>query len=495
MSRNTLPYRKFVILPLLLVLLTLLAGCANVPISHTSSSPKAHASIHTFSLPFTQHLHDLANVFDVQQSASDTGIAIVPGEEVIIQNIGVASARGTDQSATSNPLSQTCPSQTLPEPALPCHTLLFSIGLFGQVNSVPSETHFTARQGGTLFLGVNTPFGATDTGTTAYEVKVITVPQGGAEGLWQYPTNNFLFRGEKTVLSMQAFSRPGLIQQVQFTATVAGKAPIPICSATKPTGTTYSCTWNLAGAGFSGDKTTLGFEIITSTHEHIVNPDGQRHGSVRSSSAAVSSNYAGYIAQQAGGSNFSSVESSWNMPTVTCSPGETSEVAFWTGLTGNQSQHNTIAQVAVIASCHSGRASYGADWELFPATAQTIAHTVQPGDTISARVAYQNGQFQLTMHDAQQGWSFSVNRPGSASNATVAECITEAPTLIQAGTQHNITDLANFGRVNMSCQADGTPIGAYPQLSQYQMIAANATASTSGLNSSGSEFSVTWQGK
>jgi len=490
MSRNTLSYRIFIILPLLLVLLTLLAGCGNVP---TSTSPKANASIHTFSLPITQHLHDLANVFDVQQSASNTGIGIVPGEEVIIQNIGIASARGADQSAAANPLSQACPSQMLPEPALPCHALLFSIGLFGQASSVPSETHFTARQGGTLFLGVNTPLGATNAGTGAYEVKVITVPQGGAEGLWQYPTNNFLLRGKKTVLSMQAFSQPGLIQQVLFTATVAGKAPIPICSATKPTGTTYSCTWNLASAGLSGDKTTLGFEIITSTHEHIVNPDGQRYGSVRASSAAVSSNYAGYVARQAGGSNFSSVESSWNMPAVTCSPGETSEVAFWTGLTGNQSQHNTIAQVAALASCQNGKASYGADWELFPATAQTIAHSVQPGDTISARVAYQNGQFQLTMHDAQQGWSFSVSRPGSASNAAVAECITEAPTLIHANSQHNITDLANFGRVNMSCQADNTPIGTYPQLSQYQMIAANATASTSGLDSSGSNFSVTWQ--
>jgi hypothetical protein len=215
---------------------------------------------------------------------------------------------------------------------------------------------------------------------------------------------------------------------------------------------------------------------------------------VHQASTQISSNYAGYTAQYEGNGNFSNIVGTWTMPTIHCSANETSEAAFWVGLTG-RAQQPTIAQIATIGTCQKGQANYEADWELYPALAQTITNPIQSGDQISATVSYQKGRFHLTMHDSQQGWSFSTSQGGTATNATVAECITEAPTIVIGDTQRTITNLANFGQVNISCQANNTPIGNYTLLSQYQMVAGNATTSTSSLGASGSDFSVIWQGK
>jgi Peptidase A4 family len=210
-------------------------------------------------------------------------------------------------------------------------------------------------------------------------------------------------------------------------------------------------------------------------------------------SEAMSSNYAGYEVHQGSG-NFSTVSGSWTMPTVKCPLKQSSEAAFWVGLTGRGGQ-STIAQVATIGSCQNGQALYEADWELFPATAQVIDNPIRPGDNLSATVTYGNGTFHLALSDVQQAWSFSIAQSGNASNASIAECITEAPTLVSGGTQTGITNLANFGSVSMSCLADEAPIGSYSELFQYQMIAENAIGSTSALDSAGSNFSVTWEGK
>jgi len=237
--------------------------------------------------------------------------------------------------------------------------------------------------------------------------------------------------------------------------------------------------------------------ILHPAPQDLGNLTGAQHikqNNAHPASTQISSNYAGYTAQYEGNGNFSDVVGTWTMPAIHCSANETSEAAFWVGLTG-KAQQPTIAQIATIGTCQNGQANYEVDWELYPALAQTITNPVQPGDQISATVSYQQGQFHLTMHDARQGWSFSTSQRGSATNATVAECITEAPTLVIGGTQRTITNLANFGQVNISCQANNTPIGSYTQLSQYQMVAGNAATSTSSLGPSGSDFTVIWQGK
>ncbi len=242
------------------------------------------------------------------------------------------------------------------------------------------------------------------------------------------------------------------------------------------------------------NKTTIDFKSVATSKQLLMNPDRSQYGQVSYITQQISSNYAGYAAQETDGSSFTNITGSWIMPSIQCATHETSEAAFWVGLTG-QSQQNTIAQIATLGICQGGQVRYEADWELFPALAQTIPHTIQPGDMISAGVSYTGGQFYLTLQDSQQNWSFSVNRPGSTISATVAECITEAPTLVVGGTQRSITNLANFDQVNITCQADNASIGSYGQLSQYQMIAENATASPSTPNNSDSSFNVTWQGK
>jgi len=136
-------------------------------------------------------------------------------------------------------------------------------------------------------------------------------------------------------------------------------------------------------------------------------------------------------------------------------------------------------------------------WEMFPAPSVPLDQPLQPGDSITASVTFQQGRFQLSMDNPKEGVHFSTTHPGAITDTSVAECIVEAPTIIDnpATGQGHIARLTNFGKVRILCQLnDHRPIADGPQDIIYQMNtqAGNPKATTSGLDAAGSTFTVSW---
>jgi hypothetical protein len=80
----------------------------------------------------------------------------------------------------------------------------------------------------------------------------------------------------------------------------------------------------------------------------------------------------------------------------------------------------------------------------------------------------------------------------------MAECIVEAPTLVDTGTgQFQLEQLTNFGHVDFTCNYNNDePIADGPQDYLYKMSADSfiptLKATTSDLDSTGATFTVTW---
>ncbi|MGH1552821.1 G1 family glutamic endopeptidase [Streptomyces sp. L7] len=81
--------------------------------------------------------------------------------------------------------------------------------------------------------------------------------------------------------------------------------------------------------------------------------------------ATVSStNWSGYAATGSTGA-YTSVTSSWTQPTVTCGSATTYS-SFWVGLDGYS--NSALEQTGTEADCIGGKATYGAWWEVLPAS-------------------------------------------------------------------------------------------------------------------------------
>ena len=117
-------------------------------------------------------------------------------------------------------------------------------------------------------------------------------------------------------------------------------------------------------------------------------------------STAVSSNWAGYVAQPAptAGSRFASVSGSWTVPSVICVPGHASYSAVWVGLGGYRETGSSLEQVGVDADCsHSAHPSYTSWYELLPAAPISLKLGIHPGDQIAASVTAKGHRVTLRL--------------------------------------------------------------------------------------------------
>ena len=208
-----------------------------------------------------------------------------------------------------------------------------------------------------------------------------------------------------------------------------------------------------------------------------------------------STNWAGYAVSSGTGS-VTAVSATFNVPTV--SGTGTAYSSDWVGIDGFNS--NTVEQTGIEADVVNGVAQYSAWYEMYPAYPTTVGLKIHAGDTISASVAYNNGQFTLTLTDANDpagSNSFSITQAGARAQRSSAEWITEAPS-----SSRGVLPLANFTPVTFN-NAQATinnatgPINNAAwasEVNQINMVSSSGTleAGTSALNSSGNGFTVTY---
>jgi hypothetical protein len=178
-------------------------------------------------------------------------------------------------------------------------------------------------------------------------------------------------------------------------------------------------------------------------------------------STAVSSNWAGYVAQpgQAAGARFASVSGSWTVPSVICVRGHASYSAVWVGLGGYQETASSLEQVGVDADCsHGGHPSYTSWYELLPAAPISLKLGIHPGDQIAASVTAKGHRVTLRLRNLTSSKRFNTSRRVRRIDLSSAEWIVEAPSECTSSEACSTLALSNFGDVlftNASATARG----------------------------------------
>lgn len=488
-----------------LAILLFLSGCSQAAYGASASirlQMPAHPLLYKFDLSSQQGLRDIAGDLSVRTHGADTGIAVLPGEKVEIFASG--SARMQPGGELSGPEGlASCPASSRPEPSLPCYSVIYSVGFAGQAGEVGTQVGFIPATIGNLFMGVNTTALADNSGS--FHITVLIIPPGTIAGMWASPQDNFIVQGTTLILSAHVFAQNATVEMVQFTAAAAGQAAVPICEAIITSKDTYSCAWDftLKKTYFHNGSVSLGFTLEGKSNngkllQAMVNPDGVRTGVARHVVAQVSDNYVGYAAIDFSQSTtYTKVTGRWTVPQAHCFPGETSLSAIWVGMTGGTEDNSLLAQLGTESGCRFGVPQYLMWWEMFPAPSVTLGQSLQPGDSVTTTVAFENGRFQLSMENPNEGVHFSTRQPGSVFDTSIAECIAEAPAIIDnpATNTFHIARLTNFGTVSISCQLNNNePIASGPQdvLYQMQTRAGFSKATASDLDPAGTTFTIQW---
>lgn len=202
------------------------------------------------------------------------------------------------------------------------------------------------------------------------------------------------------------------------------------------------------------------------------------------SNSVVSGNWSGY-AVTGGSGSYKSVSASWVQPAVSCGS-QTTYSSFWVGLDGYS--NSALEQTGTEADCIGGRATYGAWWEVLPASESSYSVTVAPGDHLTATVTDNgNGTFTMKLVDSTKGWTKSTTHSGSSGyQDSSAEVIAEAPTV-----GGSVAPLANFGTVNFTgSTANGSTLSGGTEIIM-EGSSGDVLAQPGSL--SGGGFSDTWE--
>lgn len=237
-------------------------------------------------------------------------------------------------------------------------------------------------------------------------------------------------------------------------------------------------------------------------------------------SAAVSANWAGYVALHPTGvgSDFSSISGTWQQPRATCSTGRQTYSAVWVGLGGYSTGARTLEQVGTDTDCsRSGTATYTAWYELLPAGPVKLTMKVHPGDDLSASTTVKGHNVTLRIRDLTTGARFTTTKRAASIDRSSAEWIVEAPSICLSSDSCEPLALTDFGEVlfstatatagghtgtivdpawssatlelQQSASADGTGATVTQASSAHTLVL--ATPSTPVTSSGG--FSVTWR--
>jgi hypothetical protein len=203
----------------------------------------------------------------------------------------------------------------------------------------------------------------------------------------------------------------------------------------------------------------------------IIRDQGRTTGQA-SGLPTTSINWSGYaVAAQA---PFTDVSSEWVQPAITCSGNEKYVITSnWVGLDGFNDQ--TVEQDGTDAKCAAptNTPKYEAWYEMYPAGSVNV-FGVQPGDTISASVSYQSGEFTLTIADLTS----------HQTNTKVSACST-----CERNSAEWIIERAAFCG-NPTCTT--AVIGALPDFGKTTMTddVASAGGVTAGINGFASNYPI-----
>ncbi len=166
-----------------------------------------------------------------------------------------------------------------------------------------------------------------------------------------------------------------------------------------------------------------------------------------SAAAAVSANWAGYVAV----SHFRSVSGSWQQPSANCSAHRETASAVWVGLGGYNPRAHALEQIGTAADCAgSGAATYSGWYELLPAGPVSLKLKVAPGDRMSASVSVAHRAVTLRIRDLSSGAHFVRTLRARSVDSSSAEWIVEAPASCGGAESCQIVPLTDFGEVLFS---------------------------------------------
>jgi hypothetical protein len=212
----------------------------------------------------------------------------------------------------------------------------------------------------------------------------------------------------------------------------------------------------------------------------------------------TSTNWSGYVAETnlAKGPNrvVNDVKGQWVVPSFTCPPMGFTFSAMWVGIDGWTNR--TVEQTGTLEECNFDAFVSYTWYEMYPAPLVRVLLPAQPGDLMSADVAYGgNHSFVLTISNLTEGGTFTTTQKSSAKRQS-AEWIAEAPS--SGGV---IEPLTNFGTVSFtgaSATFDNTtgPINS-PSWEDEPITMTDPSGTVkavpSALDPSGQSFNVTWE--
>ena len=165
-------------------------------------------------------------------------------------------------------------------------------------------------------------------------------------------------------------------------------------------------------------------------------------------------NWAGYAASF-GTTTFRFVSAHFTVPSLDCTGVTATNGAWsahWVGLDGFRSTSTTVEQTGLLAGCNGTTPEYAPFWEMFPNAPGYPSITVNPGDTVSVSVYYNQStrKFSLTFSDTTDGKSFTRTGAcpaGATCRRNSAEAISEAPF---DTTTSSVLPLADFGTASFA---------------------------------------------
>ena len=180
------------------------------------------------------------------------------------------------------------------------------------------------------------------------------------------------------------------------------------------------------------------------------------------------------------GSGFTEVGATWTQPDASCSSSN-DLYAPWVGIDGYGS--SSVEQTGAQSDC-SGGGSNAVDspwYEMYPANPVYWNDTVNPGDSLTAKVTRSGTDYTLTETDNTQGWTETTTQSYNGANAS-AEIILESPT----------ASYPNFGTVNFTnVTINDQPLSSF---SPTLLDASSSAGFEDHTNApSGSSFSVTYE--
>jgi hypothetical protein len=255
---------------------------------------------------------------------------------------------------------------------------------------------------------------------------------------------------------------------------------------------------NLAG------PTGLGPMIPAPSNPGIPGITGTTNGTVQP--VQLSTNWSGYAVTSTPGSPtsaFTSVQGTFDQPSIVCNGKAGRFVADWVGLDGFKDQ--TVEQDGTFATC-SGPGhmtpSYVAWYEMYPAASMNV-FKVNAGDEIKPAVSFANGVFSLSISDVTSGQTKSISAACKSCRRTSAEWIIERPELCNKTGTCFLSPLPNFGLATLSSDKAATEAGGPAPMSSYSpipmdMVQPKGTTvelldQTNPLNGAGNAFTVTWE--